>query len=177
MNGVSRDFYHKRKKGGHPSEASLYRKSEKTMKQGFIIKKQQQLLQNVHMDASVNYMVNGDINIQPCPWEQDKQLTDGRPVHYRANLEVLADGQTRVKAKRTGSRGPLYRTLFETAHGTVKIVPQRKHRHPEREQLIVEFKFPRRYGLELTKALYQQEADEVMSYFKTRKEDCLWNQQ
>ena len=147
------------------------------MKQGFIIKKQQQLLQNVHMDASVNYMVNGDINIQPCPWEQDKQLTDGRPVHYRANLEVLADGQTRVKAKRTGSRGPLYRTLFETAHGTVKIVSQRKHRHPEREQLIVEFKFPRRYGLELTKALYQQEADEVMSYFKTRKEDCLWNQQ
>ena len=151
--------------------------NQKTMKQGFIIKKQQQLLQNVHMDASVNYMVNGDINIQPCPWEQDKQLTDGRPVHYRANLEVLADGQTRVKAKRTGSRGPLYRTLFETAHGTVKIVPQRKHRHPEREQLIVEFKFPRRYGLELTKALYQQEADEVMSYFKTRKEDCLWNQQ
>ena len=148
------------------------------MKQGFIIKKkQQQLLQNVHMDASVNYMVNGDINIQPCPWEQDKQLTDGRPVHYRANLEVLADGQTRVKAKRTGSRGPLYRTLFETAHGTVKIVPQRKYRHPEREQLIVEFRFPRRYGLELTKALYQQEADEVMSYFKTRKEDCLWNQQ
>ena len=147
------------------------------MKQGFIIKKQQQLLQNVQMDASVNYMVNGDINIQPCPWEQDKQLTDGRPVHYRANLEVLADGQTRVKAKRAGSRGPLYRTLFETAHGTVKIVPQRKHRHPEREQLIVEFKFPRRYGLELTKALYQQEADEVMSYFKTRKEDCLWNQQ
>ena len=135
------------------------------------------MLQNVHMDASVNYMVNGDINIQPCPWEQDKQLTDGRPVHYRANLEVLTDGQTRVKAKRTGSRGPLYRTLFETAHGTVKIVPQRKHRHPEREQLIVEFKFPRRYGLELTKALYQQEADEVMSYFKTRKEDCLWNQQ
>jgi hypothetical protein len=147
------------------------------MKQGFIIKKKQQLLQNVHMDASVNYMVNGDINILPCPWEQDKPLTDARPVYYRANLEVLADGQTRVKAKRTGSRGPLYQTLFETAHGTVKIVPQRKHRHPEREQLIVEFKFPRRYGLELTKALYQQEADEVMSYFKTRKEDCLWNQQ
>ena len=145
------------------------------MRKEFLTK--QQLLQNVHMDASVNYMVNGDINIQPCPWEQDKQLTDGCPVHYRANLEVLADGQTRVKAKRTGSRGPLYRTLFETAHGTVKIVPQRKHRHPEREQLIVEFKFPRRYGLELTKALYQQEADEVMSYFKTRKEDCLWNQQ
>ena len=145
------------------------------MRKEFLTK--QLLLQKVQMDGSVNYLVNGDINIQPCPWEQDKQVTEGRPVYYRANLEVMADGQTRVKAKRTGSRGPLYQTLFETAHGTVKIVPQRKHRHPEREQLIVEFKFPRRYGLELTKKLYEEESDQIMSYFKTRKEDCLWNQQ
>ena len=145
------------------------------MRKEFLTK--QLLLQNVQMDGSVNYLVNGDINIQPCPWEQDKQVTEGRPVYYRANLEVMADGQTRVKTKRTGSRGPLYQTLFETAHGTVKIVPQRKHRHPEREQLIVEFKFPRRYGLELTKKLYEEESDQIMSYFKTRKEDCLWNQQ
>ena len=139
--------------------------------------KKQLLVQNVQMDGSVNYMVNGDINIAPCPWEQDKQVTAGRPVYYRANLEVLANGQTRVKAKRTGKNGPLYHTLYETPHGTVKIVPQRKQRHPDREQLIVEFKFPRRYGLELTKALFAEETDEVMSYFKTRKEDCLWNQQ
>ena len=145
------------------------------MKKEFLTK--QLLLQNVQMDGSVNYLVNGDINIQPCPWEQDKQVTEGRPVYYQANLEVMADGQTRVKTKRTGSRGPLYQTLFETAHGTVKIVPQRKQRHPEREQLIVEFKFPRRYGLELTKKLYEEESDQIMSYFKTRKEDCLWNQQ
>ena len=142
-----------------------------------IIRQKQLLLQNVQMDGSVNYLVNGDINIQPCPWETEKQVTEGRPVYYRANLEVLADGQTRVKAKRMGSRGALYQTLFETPHGVVKIVPQRKQRHPEREQLIVEFKFPRRYGLELTKKLYKEEADQVMSYFKTRKEDCLWNQQ
>ena len=145
------------------------------MRKEFLTK--QLLLQNVQMDGNVNYLVNGDINIQPCPWEQDKQVTEGRPVYYRANLEVMADGQTRVKTKRTGSRGPLYQTLFETAHGTVKIVPQRKQRHPEREQLIVEFKFPRRYGLELTKKLYKEESDQIMSYFKTRKEDCLWNQQ
>jgi hypothetical protein len=145
------------------------------MRKEFLTK--QLLLQNVQMDGSVNYLVNGDINIQPCSWEQDKQVTEGRPVYYRANLEVMADGQTRVKTKRTGSRGPLYQTLFETAHGTVKIVPQRKQRHPEREQLIVEFKFPRRYGLELTKKLYEEESDQIMSYFKTRKEDCLWNQQ
>ena len=146
------------------------------MRKPFIFKKNI-LQQNVQMDGSVNFQANGDINVYPCPWESEKQVTEGRPVYYRANLEVLADGQTRVKAKRTGSRGPLYQTLFETAHGVVKIVPQRKHRHPQREQLIVEFKFPRRYGLELTKKLYEEEADQVMSYFKTRKEDCLWNQQ
>ena len=145
------------------------------MRKEFLTK--QLLQQNVQMDGSINYMVNGDINIQPCPWEQDKQVTEGRPVYYRANLEVLPAGQTRVKAKRTGTIGTLSLTPFETAHGTVKIVPQRKQRHPEREQLIVEFKFPRRYGLELTKKLYEEESDQVMSYLKTRKEDCLWNQQ
>ena len=147
------------------------------MRTPILFKNKQLLQQNVQMDGCINYMVNGDINIQSCPWEDEKQVTDGRPVYYRANLEVLADGQTRVKAKRVGKNGPLYHTLFETAHGTVKIVPQRKQRHPSREQLIVEFKFPRRYGLELTKKLYEEESDQIMSYFKTRKEDCLWNQQ
>ena len=162
---------------GQISALALSHNSKSDFMKPTIISKKQLLLQNVQMDGSVNYLVNGDINIQPCPWEQDKQVTEGRPVYYRANLEVMADGQTRVKTKRTGSRGPLYQTLFETAHGTVKIVPQRKQRHPEREQLIVEFKFPRRYGLELTKKLYEEESDQIMSYFKTRKEDCLWNQQ
>ena len=162
---------------GQISALALSHNSKSDFMKPTIISKKQLLVQNVQMDGSVNYLVNGDINIQPCPWEQDKQVTEGRPVYYRANLEVMADGQTRVKTKRTGSRGPLYQTLFETAHGTVKIVPQRKQRHPEREQLIVEFKFPRRYGLELTKKLYEEESDQIMSYFKTRKEDCLWNQQ
>jgi hypothetical protein len=38
----------------------------------------------------------------------------------------------------------------------------------------VEFTFPKKYGLALTKALYQDECDEIMSYFKTRKEETLW---
>ena len=96
MNGVSRDFYHK--KGGHPSETSLNRKF-RTMKPE-IIRQKQLLLQNVQMDGSVNYLVNGDINIQPCPWEDEKQVTEGRPVYYRANpratlSDALRDGPRR----------------------------------------------------------------------------------
>ena len=164
------------KKGLISALASSRKNNSEFMRTPILFKKKQ-LLQNVQKDASVNFMMNGDINIVPCPWDDDKQVTSGRPVYYPANLEVMADGQTRVKAQRKGIRGPQYITLFETPHGTVKIVPQRKQRHPKREQLIVEFRFPRRYGLALTKALFAEETDEVMAYLKTRKEECLWNQQ
>ena len=139
--------------------------------------KKQLLQQNVQMDGSINFNMNGNILIVPCPWEDEKQVTDGECVSYEGGIKVEPSGLTRVTRWKRGSRGPLHDTLFETAHGTVKIVPQRKQRHPEREQLIVEFKFPRRYGLELTKKLYEEESGQIMSYFKTRKEDCLWNQQ
>lgn len=63
----------------------------------------QEILQNaVQMDASVNFQLNGNMLIVPCPWEEEK------------------------------------------------------------------------YGLTLTKALYQEESDEIMAYLKTRKEEPVW---
>ena len=90
-----------------------------------------------------------------------------------------------MKRYRDGSKGPLHDTLFETAHGAVKITRPlyRKNNsgyHKAGERLIndefvyVTFKFPKKYGLAMTKALYQEEADEIMSYFKTRKEETIW---
>lgn len=147
--------------------------------------KKQLLQQNVKMDGSINFQTNGDINIYPCPWESDKEMTNGERVRYRGGIEVDADGRTRVKRYRDGSKGPLHETLFETPHGAVKITRPiyRKsdscgHRAGERrmdqEFVYVTFKFPKKYGLALTKALYQEEADEIMSYFKTRKEETVW---
>ena len=43
------------------------------------------------------------------------------------------------------------------------------------QQVIVEFKFPRKYGLALTKALYKEESEDVMSFLKTRKEETIWD--
>ena len=139
----------------------------------------------VQMDASVNFQLNGNMLIMPCPWEGDKQVTDGERIRYRAGIEVDTDGRTRVKRYRDGSKGPLHDTLFETAHGAVKITRPlyRKnnsgyHKAGERlmndEFVYVTFKFPKKYGLALTKALYEEEADEIMSYFKTRKEETIW---
>ena len=147
---------------------------------------QEQILNNaVQMDASVNFQLNGNMLIVPCPWEDEKEVTNGERIRYRGGIEVDADGRTRVKRYRDGSKGPLHETFYETAHGAVKITRPiyRKsdscgHRAGERrmdhEFVYVTFKFPKKYGLALTKALYEEEADEIMSYFKTRKEETIW---
>ena len=134
------------------------------------------------MDGSINFQTNGDINVYPCPWESDKEVTNGSRVRYRAGIEVDADGRTRVKRYNDGKNGPKLETLYETPHGAVKMTrpqvrPGDGHRRITEEFVYVTFKFPKKYGLALTKALYEEEADQIMSYFKTRKEETIWNQQ
>ena len=147
------------------------------------VKFQEQILNNaVQMDASVNFQLNGNMLIVPCPWESDKEVTDGSRVRYRAGIEVDADGRTRVKRYNEGKNGPKLETLYETRHGAVKMTrPQygkngrgEIHRRKNDEFVYVTFKFPKKYGLALTKAFYEEEADEIMSYLKTRKEETIW---
>jgi len=138
---------------------------------------QEEILNNaVQMDASVNFQLNGNMLIVPCPWESDKEVTDGARVRYQAGIEVDADGRTIVKRHNVGMNGPMYKTLYETAHGAVLCTRGRTKstRRPSEEKIVVKLVFPRRYGLALTKAMYQEEADEIMSYFKTRKEETIW---
>ena len=140
------------------------------------------LQQNVQMDGSINFMTNGDINVYPCPWEDEKQVTGGERVHYRAGIEVDADGRTRVKRYNDGLQGPKHDVLYETPHGAVKITrplyrSDNGRRRLKDEYVYVTFKFPKKYGLALTKALYEEEADQILSYIKTRKEETVWNQQ
>ena len=137
------------------------------------------LQQNVQMDGSINFMTNGDINVYPCPWEDEKQVTGGERVRYRAGIEVDADGRTRVKRYNDGLQGPKHDVLFETPHGAVKITrplyrSDNGRRRLKDEYVYVTFKFPKKYGLALTKALYEKEADQILSYLKTRKEETIW---
>ena len=139
----------------------------------------QLLLQNVKMDGAINFQTNGDINIYPCPWEDGKQVTNGDRVRYRGGIEVDADGHARVKRYNDGMNGPKYETLFETAHGAVKMTrPNIRRSDGSRrismESVYVTFKFPKKYGLALTRSLYKEETDEIMSFLKTRKEETIW---
>ena len=137
------------------------------------------LQQNVQMDGSINFMTNGDINVYPCPWEDEKQVTGGERVRYRAGIEVDADGRTRVKRYNDGLQGPKHDVLYETPHGAVKITrplyrSDNGRRRLKDEYVYITFKFPKKYGLALTKALYEEEADQILSYLKTRKEETIW---
>ena len=137
------------------------------------------LQQNVKMDGSINFQTNGDINVYPCPWEDEKQVTGGERVRYRAGIEVDADGRTRVKRYNDGLQGPKHDVLYETPHGAVKITrplyrSDNGRRRLKDEYVYVTFKFPKKYGLALTKALYEEEADQILSYLKTRKEETIW---
>ena len=175
MNGVSRDFNHKRKVA-----TLLTLRSTKIRKTMNTTKFQEQILQKaVQMDASINFQTNGNLLIVPCPWESDKEVTGGERVKYRAGIEVDADGRTRVKRYNDGKNGPKLETLYETPHGAVKMTrpqirPYNGCRRMDEEFVYVMFKFPKKYGLALTKTLYEEEADEIMSYFKTRKEETVW---
>ena len=141
---------------------------------------QEQILQNAaQMDASVNFQLNGNMLIVPCPWESDKEVTDGTRVKYRAGIEVDQDGRTRVKRYNDGKNGPKLETLYESAYGAVKMTrpqirPYNGRRRMDEEFVYVTFKFPKKYGLALTKALYAEESDEIMAFFKTRKEETVW---
>jgi hypothetical protein len=147
--------------------------------------KKQLLLQNVQMDGSVNFQTNGDINVYPCPWESDKQVTNGERVCYKGGISVDADGRTRVKRYNIGANGPMHETLFETTHGGVKMTrPQFgkngsgvRRRRMNDEFVYVTFKFPKKYPLWMIMENLEREQNQVMSYFSTRKEETIWNQQ
>ena len=141
------------------------------------------LVQNV-LDASVNFQANGNILVMPCPWESDKQVTNGERVHYRGGVEVDADGRTRVKRYNEGT-GPKHDVLYETPHGAVKATRPwfrktscGRHKAGERilgqEQVYFMFKFPKKYGRNLIMSLFREEADKVLSYLNTREEETIW---
>ncbi len=143
------------------------------------VSKKQLLLHEADMDCSVNFMVNGDINVVPCAWERGQQVTrSGERIFYRAGVVMDAEGNTHVRHYNDGSRGTLHETLFETLHGAVKMTrPQHApdgRRRMDKESVFITFRFPKKYGVTLTRSILEEEFDEVMSFLKTRKEETIW---
>ena len=79
-----------------------------------------------------------------------------------------------MKRYNEGQQGPKYQTIFETAHGEMKMTRKRKRRYLNREKVVIAFKFPRKYPLSLMKRLYEEETEQMMAFLNTRKEETLW---
>ena len=142
--------------------------------------KKQLLLQDVKMDGSVNFHANGNINFYPCPWENNKQATSGGLVEAKGRMAINQDGTSIFKAYRKNT-GPRRELLYSTRHAVVETtrpIYRNDRKMPTRrldmEHIYVTFKFPKNLGLSLTKVLFQEEADEVLAFFKTRKEETVW---
>ena len=142
--------------------------------------KKQLLLQNVKMDGSVNFHANGNINFYPCPWENDKQVTRGGLVETKGRMAIEEDGTSSFKAYRSNT-GPRRIKLYSTRHAVVEANRpiyrsdcKTRTRRLDMEHIYVTFKFPKNLGLSLTKILFEEEADEVLAYLKTRKEETVW---
>ena len=139
----------------------------------------QLLLQNVQMDGAINFNVNGNITMIPCPWEDEKQVTNGECVSYEGGIKVEPNGLTRVTRWKRGSRGPLHETLFETPHGALKMTrpqvrPSDGCRRINEEFVYVTFKFPKKYPLWMMLEHLEREYKQIISFIETRKEETIW---
>ena len=160
------------------STCFISQNSNQIMQKNF---KKQLLLQNVKMETQTMFHTNGDINIYPCGWE-NKQVTSGGKREPRGRMTIEENGTSHFKAYRSNT-GHKREHLFSTRHAIVEMTRPRyradspsNRRRLSEEYIYVTFKFPKNLGLALTKAIYQEESDEVMSYFKTRKEETVWQQ-
>lgn len=143
-----------------------------------IINAQHILAGEIGMDTQTRFHVNGDVNIYPCPWV-DEQVTNGGKRQPKGRMTIEEDGTSFFKAYRTNT-GPKRVQLFSTSHAAVEMTrPLYRSDNPGKRRLnseyvYVTFKFPKNLGLALMRSLYQEEADEVMAYLKTRKEETVW---
>ena len=146
------------------------------MKKNKNLQVQQILAGEIGMDTQTRFHVNGDVNIYPCGWV-DERVTTGGCRQPRGRMTIEEDGTSHFKAYRTNT-GPKRIQLYKTRHGVVETNrPQWGRpgkRRLDREYVYVTFKFPKNLGLALMKSLYAEEADEIMSYLKTRKEETVW---
>lgn len=125
---------------------------------------QQVLAGEIGMDTQTKFHVNGDVNIYPCSWECEKQVTDGGRRQPKGRMTIEEDGTSFFRAYRHNS-GSRYEHLFMTANGELK----RTKRH-----LIVKLVLPIGISrLRVIETLLDQ-MQEMVHYIQTHKEQTIW---
>ena len=127
-------------------------------------KVQQILAGNVKMDTCTSFYANGDVNIMPCPWECDKQVTAGGRRQPKGRMTIEEDGTSFFRAYRHNS-GSRYEHLYMTENGELKRT---------RTNLIVKLVLPLGIGrIKMIEALTTQ-IHEIINYIRSLKDNTCW---
>ena len=123
-------------------------------------------LQDVRMDTQTAFMANGNINIYPCAWEEEKApiTPDGR-ASYKGRITVEEDGRTRVSPYNIGT-GPRYTDLFATEHCRVMMT--------QRGRIIEKWSFHPSLAADDIRALRDAEGRRIDAYYASRKQETRW---
>ena len=129
--------------------------------------KEMNLLQNnVQLHTETSYMVNGDIRVYVCPWNQSEEpMTEGAQRSYPARITVMETGEISVKAYRIGSQGPRYRKVFRTEHCEILKA--------EGGQLIERWKFAPHLSVHDIWQARQRETPAINAYYLTLQNNML----
>lgn len=129
--------------------------------------KELNLLQNsVQLHTETSYMVNGDIHVYVCPWNQSEEpMTEGAKRSYPARITVMENGDITVKAYRVGSQGPRYRRVFRTEHCEILKA--------EGGQLVERWKFVPDLSIHEVWSIRRRETPAINAYYLTLKDNLL----
>jgi hypothetical protein len=119
------------------------------------------LLNDVQMDTQTSYFVNGDINVFACPWNEPPTLTEGSKTSYRGRITVMSNGETRFKAYRDGTKGPLYQVLYQTEHCRVLLY--------QSGRIMEQWSFDKRLSVHEVCKIRKRESPMITAFFLTLK--------
>ena len=123
-------------------------------------------LRDAKIHTETVYQMNGNINIYPCPWDEQDPLLSSPQTSFRGRITVDDDGHTTVRPYRQGARGPLYREKFATEHCQVMVSGN--------GALMERWRFPRRLSMAEILAARERERPQIDAYFMSRKEAPQW---
>ena len=121
--------------------------------------------ENTEMETQTVFYENGHIIITPCSFELGQNIVSGKAIVSQVGRMVTEDNGTshfRPFEKGTGSR---YRKLFSTPHGEVKET---------NGQVIVQFRFPKKYGKEYIETLLREESEKILEFIRSRETETKW---
>ena len=126
------------------------------------------LYEDVYLDAQVLVKTDANLVVAPLPYEWEKTpLMPAEHVVLRGSLLLKNDGTAEFRRYRTRSKGPLYHTVYQTEHCSVKLT--------RKGQLVEVWKFGRQTTPHQMYEIRKRERRDVDAFFKTV--DNMFNNQ